>query len=224
MEPQVVHTGMPWLDRLLLSGIAAAMVAASAILSFMVWRTPEAVRAAYQPTPVPSATSTFFPLPTPTSTSTVTPTPTWPAIEAVTHTAAPVSSPAVASFPTLGFAAPSRGKWIGIDLANQQVTAYEGQKAVFSALVSTGVAGMPTPLGDFKIYRKVRVQAMGGADYYLPNVEYVSYFHRGYALHGTYWHDNFGQPMSHGCVNMRNPDAQWVYAWAPVGTPVRVLP
>jgi lipoprotein-anchoring transpeptidase ErfK/SrfK len=149
-------------------------------------------------------------------------------LETVTATSTPVPSPPAAStpfpYPTLGFAAPSRGKWIGIDLSSQRLTAYEGQRAVLSALVSTGVARMPTPLGDYTIYRKVRVQAMGGPDYYLPNVEYVSYFYRGYALHGTYWHDNFGQPMSHGCVNMRNPDAQWIWDWAPVGTLVRVHP
>jgi lipoprotein-anchoring transpeptidase ErfK/SrfK len=48
------------------------------------------------------------------------------------------------------------------------------------------------------------------------------YFYQGYALHGTYWHSNFGQPMSHGCVNMRTPDAEWLYQFAPVGTAVRV--
>jgi lipoprotein-anchoring transpeptidase ErfK/SrfK len=46
------------------------------------------------------------------------------------------------------------------------------------------------------------------------------YFYRGYAIHGTYWHNNFGRPMSHGCVNMRTGDAAWVYNWAPIGTPV----
>ena len=65
---------------------------------------------------------------------------------------------------------------------------------------------------------------MSGAGYYLPNVEFVSYFYKGYAIHGTYWHNNFGQPMSHGCVNMTNADASWIYGWAPMGTPVRVIP
>jgi lipoprotein-anchoring transpeptidase ErfK/SrfK len=81
---------------------------------------------------------------------------------------------------------------------------------------------MSTPVGEFKIYRKVRSQVMSGPGYHLPNVEYVSYFAGGNAIHGTYWHNNFGHPMSHGCVNMRNDDARWIYRWAPVGTPVRV--
>jgi lipoprotein-anchoring transpeptidase ErfK/SrfK len=113
-------------------------------------------------------------------------------------------------------------KWIDIDLSEQRLTAYEDQNIVLSVLVSTGLPHTPTPVGEFRIRLQVRVQEMGGADYSLPNVEYVSYFFKDYALHGTYWHNNFGQPMSHGCVNMRNADAQWIYHWAPVGTPVRV--
>jgi lipoprotein-anchoring transpeptidase ErfK/SrfK len=63
---------------------------------------------------------------------------------------------------------------------------------------------------------------MGGPDYLLRDVRYVAYFEKDYALHATYWHDNFGQPMSHGCVNLRTADAQWLYGWAPIGTPVYV--
>jgi lipoprotein-anchoring transpeptidase ErfK/SrfK len=53
-------------------------------------------------------------------------------------------------------------------------------------------------------------------------VPYVMYFFEGYGLHGTYWHNNFGHPMSHGCVNLRTPDAKWFYNWAEIGTPVLV--
>ena len=60
-----------------------------------------------------------------------------------------------------------------------------------------------------------------GADAYdLANVPYVMYFHEGYGLHGTYWHNNFGTPMSHGCVNLSTGDAGWFYNWASVGTKV----
>jgi lipoprotein-anchoring transpeptidase ErfK/SrfK len=60
-----------------------------------------------------------------------------------------------------------------------------------------------------------------GADYYyLPNVPHVMYFYGGYGLHGTYWHNNFGTPMSHGCVNLSQTDAEWLYNWASVGTKV----
>ncbi len=61
---------------------------------------------------------------------------------------------------------------------------------------------------------KVRAQTMSGPGYYLPNVEWVQYFYEEYAFHGTYWHNKFGQPMSHGCVNMTNEDARWLFDWA----------
>jgi LysM repeat protein len=112
------------------------------------------------------------------------------------------------------------GKWIGVNLTNQTLTAYQGQTAVFQARVSTGTWRTPTVVGTFRIYVKYRAAPMSGPGYYLPNVPYVMYFYHGYGLHGTYWHNNFGTPMSHGCVNLSTPDAQWVYNWAPVGTKV----
>ena len=65
---------------------------------------------------------------------------------------------------------------------------------------------------------------MTGPGYYLPGVPYTMYFYKGYALHGTYWHDNFGTPMSHGCVNLETNDAEWLYEFASVGTLVNVHP
>jgi len=91
---------------------------------------------------------------------------------------------------------------------------------VFSASVSTGTRWYPTIVGTYKIYVKYNSTLMSGPGYYLPNVPYVMYFYRGYGIHGTYWHSNFGVPMSHGCVNMRTADAQWLFNWAPVGTRV----
>ena len=76
--------------------------------------------------------------------------------------------------------------------------------------------------GSYTIQRKYVSTRMTGPDYDLPGVPYTMYFYQGYALHGTYWHSNFGQPMSHGCVNMRTSDAEWLYQFAPVGTAVRV--
>jgi LysM repeat protein len=116
------------------------------------------------------------------------------------------------------------GKWIDVNLSTQRLTAYEGDNAVYSTLVSTGLARYPTVVGTFKIYVKYRYDDMTGgygADYYyLPNVPYTMYFYAGYAIHGTYWHNNFGRPMSHGCVNLPTDAAEWVYNWASVGTPV----
>ena len=90
-------------------------------------------------------------------------------------------------------------------------------------VVSTGLAATPTVRGDFAIYRHVRSQLMRGSDYYLPDVQWVMYYYLDYAIHGAYWHNNFGQPTSHGCVNMREEEAQWLYDWAPDGTSVRVI-
>ncbi len=114
------------------------------------------------------------------------------------------------------------GRWIDVDLSAQRVTAYEGSTPVRTTLVSTGLPRTPTPTGDFRIYVKYRSAPMSGPGYYLPNVPYVMYFYRGYGLHGTYWHSNFGRPMSHGCVNLPTSEAAWFYEWAPVGTLVRI--
>ena len=114
------------------------------------------------------------------------------------------------------------GKQIIVDLSDSMTYAYEDGVLVFSTIVSTGLPSTPTVTGEFTIYHRLRSQTMSGPGYYLPNVEYVQYFYQGYALHGTYWHENFGEPMSHGCVNMTNSDAQWFYEWADYGTPVLV--
>jgi LysM repeat protein len=116
--------------------------------------------------------------------------------------------------------APTGGKWIDVNLSRQRLTAYVGNTPVFSAAISGGLPRTPTVVGRFRIQTKLRSTTMSGPGYYLPNVPYTMYFYRGYAIHGTYWHNNFGRPMSHGCVNMRTADAGWVYKWAPVGTPV----
>lgn len=129
--------------------------------------------------------------------------------------------------PKSGVANPaSAGKWIDVNLTTQSIAAYEGTHAVRSALVSTGVARTPTPVGQYKIYVKYKSQTMSGGSkasndyYYLPNVPNVMYFYEAYALHGTYWHRNFGQPMSRGCVNLSLADAEWFFNWAEIGTPV----
>ena len=118
--------------------------------------------------------------------------------------------------------APVAGRWIDINLSQQRITAYQGRTAVFSGLVSTGVAGKRTPTGRFAVRTKIPAQRMSGPGYNLPGVPYVMYFAGANAIHGAYWHNNFGRPMSHGCVNMRIPEAKWLYNWASIGTPVVV--
>jgi LysM repeat protein len=114
----------------------------------------------------------------------------------------------------------SRERWIDVNLSTQTLTAYEGSNPVYRAVVSTGLPGTPTPVGTFRVWIKLRYDDMSGPGYYLPNVPYVMYFYRDYGLHGTYWHSNFGTPMSHGCVNLSTPEAGWLYNWASVGTRV----
>jgi lipoprotein-anchoring transpeptidase ErfK/SrfK len=113
-------------------------------------------------------------------------------------------------------------RWIDVDLSEQRLYAYEGNTLVASFLVSTGVPAYPTVVGKFHIYIKLESTLMTGPGYYLPNVPYTMYFYKGYGIHGTYWHNNFGQPMSHGCVNMYTPDAKWLFYWAPLGTLVNI--
>jgi lipoprotein-anchoring transpeptidase ErfK/SrfK len=116
----------------------------------------------------------------------------------------------------------SGSRWIDVDLTNQMVYAYTGDTVINSFLVSTGTWLTPTVTGQYHIYVKYRAAPMSGPGYYLPDVPYIMYFYKGYGLHGTYWHSNFGTPMSHGCVNLRTDEAAWLYNWASVGTLVNV--
>ena len=125
------------------------------------------------------------------------------------------SAPAPAPAP-----APTGSKWIDIDLSSQWLTAYAGNTAVFSTSVSTGLANTPTPVGRYSVRYKVASTTMSGPGYYLTGVPWVMVFTGAYSIHGTYWHNKFGQPMSHGCVNVSVGNARWLYNWAPVGTPV----
>lgn len=126
----------------------------------------------------------------------------------------------------------STNKRIEVDLTKQRVYAYEGDKVIYSFLVSSG-SWDRTPTGNFKIWTKVRTQKMSGGSkelgtyYYLPNVQNVMFFYNekyekkiGYSFHQAYWHNNFGVPMSHGCINMTTADSATLYGWAEVGTPV----
>jgi len=117
-------------------------------------------------------------------------------------------------------------KIIYVDLSNQRVYAYEGDNLIYSFLVSTGKWGR-TPTGTFTIANKFRYVKMSGGSvalhtyYYLPNVPYTMFFgnqeipaSKGFSFHGTYWHNNFGHPMSHGCINMKTSEAGILYHWA----------
>jgi lipoprotein-anchoring transpeptidase ErfK/SrfK len=115
-----------------------------------------------------------------------------------------------------------RGRWIEIDLSDQRLSAWNGRTRVRAFMVSTGKRRTPTPVGTYAVQSKIRRSRMRGEDYNVPNVPYAMYFSGGYAIHGAYWHNRFGTPVSHGCVNMRVSSAGWLYNWAGIGTPVVV--
>lgn len=120
-------------------------------------------------------------------------------------------------------AAPVDGdRWIEVNLADQTLTAWQGDVPVLQTTVSTGKASTPTVTGRFDIYNKYSLQRMSGDDYNIPNVPSVMYFHRGFAIHGAYWNPPFGTPSSHGCVNVRPSEAALLFDWADAGTEVWV--
>jgi hypothetical protein len=109
---------------------------------------------------------------------------------------------------------------IEIDLSEQRLLAYEGELLVLSGGVSTGADGFETVRGSYNVYGKLLYDDMSGnlqgEEYDVRKVPYVLYFHRGYAIHGTYWHDQFGTGVrrSHGCVNLPLDRAEWLWRWA----------
>lgn len=109
-------------------------------------------------------------------------------------------------------------RWVGVNLKEQTCIAYEGDKPVFAGLIASGVAGSPTVQGIFRTWWRLESRRMAGPGYYLEEVTWTCYFSGGYALHTAYWHDSFGRPRSHGCVNLSPYDAWWIYQWsAPSG-------
>lgn len=186
------------------------------------------------PTDTPTPTSTDTPLPTDTATPTETPTetPTPTATIPPPPTDTPMPPPPVKPAKPGKRAGPegrpvnvtTDERWIDVDLSSQTTYAMQGDQVVNSFLVSTGKYPTVTVQGVFRIYVKYERADMSGADYYLPGVPYVMYFYEGYGLHGTYWHTNFGHPMSHGCVNFSPQDAKWLFNFASVGTIVSVHP
>jgi lipoprotein-anchoring transpeptidase ErfK/SrfK len=123
-------------------------------------------------------------------------------------------------------------KLITVDLGSQTLRAWEGGQIKHETKISSGMKLTPTVRGSFKIRTKVPMQDMRGPSpykqyyptgkYLVKNVPHVMYFYQAYAIHGAYWHNNFGRPASHGCVNVPLASAEWLYNWAGVGTRVEV--
>jgi hypothetical protein len=115
-------------------------------------------------------------------------------------------------------------RWIDVSVGKQVLLAYEGTKPAYATLVSTGEAGLEDPettkstaRGIFRIHTKHLTTTMAskvvGEEFELKDIPYVQYFEEGYALHAAYWHDDFGTPRSHGCINLSPEDARWLFQW-----------
>ncbi len=119
---------------------------------------------------------------------------------------------------------PEGDRWIHVDLSEQTLVAYEGARAVFATLVSTGREGFATPTGTYRIQSKHVSTTMDDPDspteaYSIEDVPWTMYFEGSYALHAAFWHDNFGRVRSHGCVNLAPADARWLFEWTTPGLP-----
>lgn len=205
----------------------------------------------YTPTITPSSTPTFTLTPSQTSTNTPTLTPSQTLTNTPTFTPSPTLTDTPTSTPTLvptetntplpTAAQPPAEKqpvdpsevylpsgvkkgeiWIDVDLTFQQLQVYKGKNLLNTYIVSTGTWRTPTVTGQYRVYVKYPAADMAGPGYYLPSVPYVMYFYEGYGIHGTYWHNNFGTPMSHGCINLRTDNAEWVYNISTIGTVVNI--
>lgn len=119
---------------------------------------------------------------------------------------------------------PDDAHWVHIDLSEQTLVAYEGDRPVYATLVSTGKPGHDTPTGLYQTQRKYLSKTMRGRDavegiYHVEEVPWVLYYRGGYAVHGAYWHNTFGNTRSHGCTNVAPADARWLYYWSVLDVP-----
>ncbi len=230
LPDKLVYEIAPW-EALALRRLLSARVFLSALILAVgvgIWLGNQPADAQQpQVASVPFAKASFTPTPTNTPTATLTPTPT--ITPTATSTATPTTTPTIRPYVSWTYSLDpeelaDEGRWIDVDISKQEVTAYVGATPVRSFIVSTGTRAHPTVLGQFRVYVKYRAAPMSGPGYYLPGVPFILYFYKGYSLHGTYWHDNFGTPMSHGCINMRTPEAEWMFNFASLGTLVNIHP
>jgi hypothetical protein len=113
-------------------------------------------------------------------------------------------------------------KWIEVDLFEQTLAAYEGERMVYATLISSGRTATSTPPGLYRLWAKVQEGKMSNPDvedgdpawYFIEDVPWTMYFHEGYSIHAAFWHDAFGFQRSHGCVNLAPRDALWLFTWA----------
>jgi len=115
-------------------------------------------------------------------------------------------------------------KKIGVDLQKQKLIYYFGEKKMDEFPISSGLPGTLTPKGEFEVLEKKPVVNYRGPGYNFPNTKWNLKFKRGanmsFFIHGAYWHNKFGKPMSHGCVNVSYKNMEYLYRWAEVGTKI----
>lgn len=117
-------------------------------------------------------------------------------------------------------------KKIGVDLQKQKLVYYLGEKKMDEFLISSGLPGTPTPKGEFEVLEKKPAVNYKGPGYNFPNTKWNLKFKKSatmnYFIHGAYWHNKFGKPMSHGCVNVAYKNMEYLYKWAEVGTKIMI--
>lgn len=129
----------------------------------------------------------------------------------------------IATDGVLGAGVPDGRRWVEVNVSDQTLTAWQGDVAVLHTQVSTGKPGWRTLPGAFNVYVKLPSTRMRGPGYDTPDVPWTMYYYQGFAIHGAYWHNNFGTPVSHGCVNLRVDEAKLLFDWADVGLEVVVV-
>lgn len=117
-------------------------------------------------------------------------------------------------------------KTIKVSIKDQRLRYYTGEYLVNEIKISSGIARLPTPKGKFTIDKKMPSHLYAGVGYFYPNTKWNMRFkfHKlgSYYIHGAYWHNDFGKPKSHGCINVAYKDVETLYNWAPIGTPVTI--
>jgi lipoprotein-anchoring transpeptidase ErfK/SrfK len=111
-----------------------------------------------------------------------------------------------------------------VNLTSQTLVVYENCQPIFATLISSAKAPAVTPTGTFSIfYMEERLPLFANErvatseEFYLADVPWLMFFHENWAIHGAYWHDHFGEPGSHGCINVSPYDARWLFEWAKLG-------
>lgn len=119
---------------------------------------------------------------------------------------------------------PAGCRWIDVDLKTQALTVYEKCQIIFATLISSAKTPAYTPLGSFAVFYKeerlplfANERIASSEGFYLADVPWLMFFYENWAIHGTYWHDHFGEPWSHGCINVSPYDARWLYQWSKLG-------